>query len=106
MPQPRSEKPSESKKTAQQLTLPTKDERDEDESDNESHGSIDEEEEALVRMVLGDEPGFLAELSQGAVLGDRKDFEAESEAGMELDRDEEDLGGIDDADVSLALEVY
>jgi hypothetical protein len=84
--------------SAHQLMMPRQDERDEDEGENESQNLVDDEEEELARMVLGDEPGFMAELGREAILGDDGDLEAGNELNQ---REEEDytLEGVDDADV-------
>lgn len=74
-----------------------------EENSEDSAEEIDDEEEALDRLVLGDETGFMAQLGTDMAL-DEEDA-SEDEEGVPGE-DEEGEGGIediDDADVRASL---
>jgi U3 small nucleolar RNA-associated protein 18 len=101
MPRQRSKKLSEGRKAIQQPTPPTQDEREQDDSENESLDMIekDEDEAELDRLVLGDGAAFMAHLDEEMQDEGEDASEAELEAEVGLDDEEENLEEVDDADV-------
>jgi U3 small nucleolar RNA-associated protein 18 len=109
MPRQRSKKLSEGQKALQQPTPPTQDEHEQDDSDNESAEVMekDEDEQELDRLVLGDEAGFMAQLdNEGAEDEDEDLEEAGLEAEVGLADVEDELEGVDDAEVGLFIQPY
>jgi hypothetical protein len=107
MARQRSKKISEGRKALQQLTAPAQDQRDEEVSDNESLDIMDKDEDELEldRLVLGDRAGFMAQIDQGVTEdGERDSEEADLEADVGLGDAEENLEGVDDADVGYPYE--
>jgi len=108
MPRQRSKRLSEARKTSQQPTPPAQDDREQDDSDNESVDVMekDEDELELDRLVLGDEAGFMAQLDhEGGDGGDEDLEEVELEAEVGLGDVEGNLEDVDDADVGYSLAV-
>jgi U3 small nucleolar RNA-associated protein 18 len=107
MPRQRSKKLSEGRKAFQQPTPQAQDEREQDDSDKESVDVMekDEEEQELDKLVLGDEAGFMAQLDYGDAGYKDEDLEEEAdlEAEVGLDGVEENLEGLDDAEVGSSL---
>lgn len=105
MPRQRSKKLSERRKALQQPTPLTQDERQQNDSDNDVDVmEKDEDEHELDRLVLGDEAGFMAQLGHED-SGDEDDDleEAGLEAEIGLHDVEENLEGVDDAEVGSCL---
>jgi len=104
MARQRSRKTSEGHKAAPEQAPPKSQPEREAESDNESVDAMeqDEDEEALNRLVLGDNADFMTQLERDIGGGDGADFEEEPEEMDVVEEEEEDnLETIDDAEVRL-----
>lgn len=101
MPRQRSRKLSEGRKASQKSALGKVQEHEQDDSDNESAGfqEKDEEEAELDRLVLGDGVGFKAQLGQLQTDADSVVESAENDPVDAEHSDEADLENVDDEDV-------
>jgi hypothetical protein len=106
MARQRSRKTSEGRKAAPEQTPPKFQAEPEAESDNESVDAMeqDEDEEALNRLVLGDDADFMTQLERDIGGGDGADFGEEADEMDVVDEEEEDnLENVADAEVQLFL---
>lgn len=108
MPRQRSRKLSEGRTALQKSTPTTSDQHEQDDSHNESLDIMDKDEDELEldRLVLGDQAGFMAQLDQGRTKDKEEDpEEADLEAEVGLGDSDEDMEGVDDADVRSLYEL-
>ncbi|KAI9736828.1 MAG: hypothetical protein M1818_005879 [Claussenomyces sp. TS43310] len=101
MSQPRSKKRSEGLKATKQPTSPGQSDNGPEESDSDSSYDVgkDDEEDELDRLVLGDGGDFMAELAREGDTDQETSSEADLEVEIGPDGGEENLTGVDDADL-------